>query len=912
MLSATGVVSVEGQTVRFTRSGLVEEYTVSMDGVKQDFLVLERPGESRVRARQLGGRLGEAALPGLDAELRLGLAVTGAQVEQTAYGAQLVLEQSGRKIAYSRLKVTDATGKELPAWMEVADKSEIRNQKSKIVLVMVVADTDAVYPVRIDPTFSDANWISLGGIPGANGVVYASAVDDSGNLYIAGNFTLVGEVMATNIAKWNGNAWSALGSGLSGLVSGVYPPGAYALAIQGSNVYAAGNFTTAGGSAANSIAKWDGSTWSALGSGMDGLVHALAVSGSDLYAAGGFANAGGIAATNIAKWDGSAWNSLRSGVDNIVFALAVSGSNVYVGGQFETAGGTPANCIATWDGTAWSAVGSRWYNVVFALAFSGGNLYAGGEFSGVEKWDGSAWTTLGSGMNSTILALAASGSDVYAGGQFTTAGGIAANYVARWDGSNWNALGSGLDHGAAMLTVSGSNVYTGGYFTTAGNRPANYIAQWNGNTWSALGSGLGGGNTSVSSLAVSGTDIYMGGSFVLAAGSSVATNIAKWNGTTWSALGSGVGVVDANPTAVRALAVSGSNLYAAGSFTNAGGIAAVNIAKWDGTNWTALGSGITTAYGNPPAVYALAVSGSDVYAGGFFDTAGGVAVNGIAKWDGTAWSGLGSGLGNGSNYYPTVLALAVSGSNLYVGGWFETAGGNQATNIAKWDGTAWSAMGPGLGGYCFCPSGPAVYALAVTGSDVYAGGLFAVGNTGPAFYVAKWDGSTWNALGSGMGLGWGPSVNALAISGSDLYAAGGFAMAGGIPANSIAKWDGNAWSALGSGLNGPVSALAISGSDLYVGGIFTAAGGKISAYVAKAIIAPFYFTTTNSSVGLSNGEFYFTLVGPAGSNAVVFASTNLQTWTPLGTNPLAGGSLNFTDTFATNFTRRFYRALLQP
>src|SRR5262249_37609523 len=189
---------------------------------------------------------------------------------------------------------------------------------------------------------------------------------------------------------------------------------------------------------------------------------------------------------------------------------------------------------------------------------------------------------------------------------------------------------------------------------------------------------------------------------------------------------------------------------------------------------------------------------------------------------------------------------------------------------------------------------------------VYAGGQFTISPNN--FNVAKWDGSTWNALGSGMDY----FVYALAVSGSDLYAGGFFTTADGVAAASIAKWDGSAWSALGSGLNGPVSALALSGSDLYVGGAFTTAGGKVSAYAAKAIIAPFYFITTNSSVGLTNGQFYFTLVGPAGSNAIVFASTNLQTWAPLGTNPLPGGSLNFTDTLATNFTRRFYRALLQP
>jgi hypothetical protein len=71
---------------------------------------------------------------------------------------------------------------------------------------VLVDDTEAVYPVRIDPTFSDANWISMGGLPGANGVVYAAVVDSSGNLYIGGSFTIVGDVFANGIAKWNGSS----------------------------------------------------------------------------------------------------------------------------------------------------------------------------------------------------------------------------------------------------------------------------------------------------------------------------------------------------------------------------------------------------------------------------------------------------------------------------------------------------------------------------------------------------------------------------------------------------------------------------------------------------------------------------------------------------------------------------------
>ena len=98
-LPTTGNISVAGKTVRFTRPGLVEEYSVSMDGVRQDFVVLERP-------------------PG-GGELRLQLDASGARAEPAHFGARLVLENSGRKIAYSRLLVVDATGRELPARIEV-------------------------------------------------------------------------------------------------------------------------------------------------------------------------------------------------------------------------------------------------------------------------------------------------------------------------------------------------------------------------------------------------------------------------------------------------------------------------------------------------------------------------------------------------------------------------------------------------------------------------------------------------------------------------------------------------------------------------------------------------------------------------------------------------------------------------
>jgi hypothetical protein len=111
------------------------------------------------------------------------------------------------------------------------------------------------------------------------------------------------------------------------------------LAVSGNDLYAGGGFTIAGGVAATNIAQWNGSSWSALGSGVNRGVLALAVTGSDLYAGGNFTQAGGVSANYIAKWDGSSWSALGSGMNTVVYALAVSGSDLFAGGDFTTAGG---------------------------------------------------------------------------------------------------------------------------------------------------------------------------------------------------------------------------------------------------------------------------------------------------------------------------------------------------------------------------------------------------------------------------------------------------------------------------------------------------------------------------------------------------------------------------------------------
>jgi N-acetylneuraminic acid mutarotase len=363
----------------------------------------------------------------------------------------------------------------------------------------------------------------------------------------------------------------------------------------------------------------------------------------------------------------------------------------------------------------------------------------------------------------------------------------------------WSSLGTGSSNGVLggvlALAVVGNEVYVGGEFTQAGGVSANNVARFNTqtNTWSTLGTGSQNGvNGFVTALAVSGNEVVVGGAFTEAGGVS-ANRVARFNTqtNTWSTLGTGSqnGVNDV----VYALAVVGNEVVVGGDFTSAGGVSANRVARFNTqTNtWSTLGTG--SQNGVLGFVTALAVVGNEVVVGGFFTSAGGVSANSVARFNTqtNTWSTLGTGSSNG--VLGAVAALAVVGNEVFVGGGFTQAGGVSANSVARFNTqtNTWSTLGTGSSNGVSGDSLPSVNALAVVGNEVYVGGTFTSAGGVRANRVARFNTqtNTWSTLGTGSQNGVNGFVTALAVSGNEVVVGGAFTEAGGVRAICVARWN---------------------------------------------------------------------------------------------------------------------------
>jgi len=344
---------------------------------------------------------------------------------------------------------------------------------------------------------------------------------------------------------------------------------------------------------------------------------------------------------------------------------------------------------------------------------------------------------------------------------------------------------------------AGERLFAGGSFTSVGGYFTRGIAQWNPGTgeWGAVGGGCYSQftNSFLTALATldfgDGPELVAAGFFDTAGGQANTSHLARWNGSRWA------GIPGGQPNfAVWGMGTFLDQLVIGGSFASVGGVAANGIARWDAeAGWQPMGSGIGGGFS--PNVFALRTfndgSGDKLYAGGRFASLGGVSGL-IARWTGTAWQPVGGGIAQANgNTFAGIECMAVfndgNGEALYVGGYDLLPWQSPLCSIAKWDGVRWRAVGQYLGGR--------TTSLAVfddgTGPALYAGGTAQPGIS----YVARLEGTQWVTLSGGVGQPGGPpwpSVFGLLAWHDRLYVGGDFDYVGQgqLSASGIAAWRG--------------------------------------------------------------------------------------------------------------------------
>ncbi|MFN3240909.1 MAG: hypothetical protein ACE37K_05280 [Planctomycetota bacterium] len=479
--------------------------------------------------------------------------------------------------------------------------------------------------------------------------INAAVTMPNGDLVVAGYFGNTGQTLAFGIARFDGQNWSPIGNGVGQNVR--------ALAVlPNGDLIAAGGFQLTGTPGQTAIARWDGSQWSALGIA-DGTLQTsiettFVAANGDLIVGGLFDTVDGVPARNIARWNGSQWQAFGAGADATVRDVSQdTAGNLIVAGQFVSFDGVPCGFLVRQNGATWTPLfpppAVTFGAVLDVQPLPDGRLVACGStnsFSGaaVGIYAGGSWTsppalgsvTTGAGIPRSLCALP--DGSVVCGGLFRMAGDQPCNHVARLDllsaTPSWSTFGAGSNGQVrVVLRARDDTVYAGGDFTMLENVPAQHLAR-------------------------------------------------RTAGGSWQPFGAPI-----NGSVHRIVERPDGEVFVSGSFTTIGGVAADRVARWDGSQWHAMGSGSSFEVNRME----LDRSG-DVIAQGSFPT--GNTFLPTARWDGTAWQPFGSNaplVGGGSITQLGGLIAATPAGDLLA-----TAFTTTGPALVRWDGSAWHPFAP--------------------------------------------------------------------------------------------------------------------------------------------------------------------------------------------------------------------------
>jgi len=615
------------------------------------------------------------------------------------------------------------------------------------------------------PVLGIARWTSSGWQPLGEGIVPGFALVVLDNRLYAGSW--IGTV-----SEWDGQNWIPL------------PPSPLdrlnALFVHGNALIAAGTNGTLG-----RVASFEGGQWTILGADFDDQVRALGSYRGQLVAGGSFKHAGASATGYVALWNGSSWAALGSGVDpeeyGGVSAIAEYGGRLIVGGWFPGCEGRSAPGLAAWNGRSWAALQNAPPAYVDDLHVMSGTLYVAGRFAGdyssVASWNGSTWSSRSLGQ--WTLGLASYRGRLVAVGGFNAAGcppsrpvvGVAVLGNSGWEGfERWENSMHGFACNIGAGDVRSATIYRGqlvvaGMITLAGSPPGwksfSGLARWSGSGWEPVGEGI----FHPWIVATIGDDLIAAGQlYGTSRGGLPLEGAARWDGAEWHPMGQGLSGF------VWALAGYRGRIYAGGEFVVRATGRATTLAVWDGREWSEVQGAPHAARYNAPRVRALEVKDDLLYVGGNFAGSRDVTSPGVLAWNGERWTAVGSGIEG------EVETLETFRGELFAGGWLSPIVGGGIQGLLRLDGSTWHPMG--------------LEGTQVKSLGTYEGRLVISGNSGVDRFapgsigIVSWDGENWGGFGSGIR----GAANALCQMGDDLIAGGQFSRAGNVSSFSIARW----------------------------------------------------------------------------------------------------------------------------
>jgi len=679
-------------------------------------------------------------------------------------------------------------------------------------------------------------------LPVTNSQEMNEVVRDGNTLYVSGAFSYIGPNTGSGVLldSSSGTYVQAFPK-VNGEINASIPDG------QG-GVYIGGEFTKVGSVFRNYIAHINSDnsvdlTWNPA---PDAMVEAIALRGSRVYFGGYFTHIGGVERNYIAAVDAvtgvlTSWDPL---CDGLVFGIAVSDSIVYFGGNFAHVRGdavaaarlniaatdTGVGIATSWDPTALSLNALEPYVVKgLLLADNDTILYVWGNISGL------GYTT-----------------KYGAGSLYTHPENNNNTYATAWTPSPRYASNNSTNCAIKALAISGDTVFLGGEFlrlktayTTRNHigamtrSGAGTILAWNPNITApnyVTSSRVSG----VTSLEVVGGVVYAGGYFT-SVGAVTRSNLAAIDRGTGVATSWNPHIADGEDMLVNTLSLTGSNIFAGGNFNSVNGVtrnslAAVDLLTKEVTSWDPN----VTYTGAAAFMSEMVQYGSNLYISGTFDAVGGTARNRFAAISKT--TGLPIEFLPTTTFTNAPFTLAVDNSKLYISGTFTTIGDSARNNVAAVDLTTGNitAWNPDI------DSGSTYYvnAFGFSGSTVYMSGVFENVGSSPRKGLAAVDDSL------GSALVWNPNLGnssastgfrgyAMTVYNSIVYVGGNFDTVGttgrrGLAAidastGSIASW--NPVITLPSGSLG-ITSLGTAGSTLFIGGEFSTVEGNARTGVA--------------------------------------------------------------------------------